>query len=108
MGRAAIGHRALCLADRAPLRDRNEETRYRLWPPRNPLARLHAIPCPRTGKATGIALGFCTQRRWPQPLTRGTLATMPRRTTIATLPDYALEREAGAPAYVVCGVDEAG
>lgn len=29
-------------------------------------------------------------------------------TTKPALPDYALEREAGAPAYPVCGVDEAG
>lgn len=33
---------------------------------------------------------------------------MPRRTTITALPDYALEMEAGAPARLVCGVDEAG
>ncbi|MFN4353221.1 ribonuclease HII [Parvibaculum sp.] len=33
---------------------------------------------------------------------------MPRRTTKSALPDYALETEAGAPARLVCGVDEAG
>ena len=42
-------------------------------------------------------------------MTRGTLRLMPRTTRVKpALPDYALEREAGAPACLVCGVDEAG